>query len=86
VNLGKLEFTVTRQKRAATSGEIRQDTKNAILLKQRAILFSLTPDCVKGATRKLAAKMAITKETTYITQEVNIYRATKGVPPMRVSW
>jgi hypothetical protein len=44
------------------------------------------PDCVKGATSKLAAKMAITKKNTNITQEVNIYRASKGVPPIRVSW
>jgi hypothetical protein len=44
------------------------------------------PDCVKGATSKLAAKMAITKKTTSITQDVNIYGATNGVPPIRVSW
>jgi phosphopantetheine adenylyltransferase len=44
------------------------------------------PDCVNGAASKLAAKISIAKETTNITQEVNLYRATKGVPPMRVSW
>jgi hypothetical protein len=42
-------------------------------VKQSAILFNLMPDCDKGATSKLAAKIAITKETTNITQEVNIY-------------
>jgi phosphopantetheine adenylyltransferase len=44
------------------------------------------PDREKGAASRLAAKIAITKETTNITLKVNIYRATKGVPPMRVSW
>jgi hypothetical protein len=38
------------------------------------------PDCLKGATSKFAAMIAITKETNNITHEVNIYRATKGVP------
>jgi hypothetical protein len=42
-------------------------------------------DCVKGAASKLAAKISIAKETTNITQEVNMYRATKGVPSIRVS-
>jgi hypothetical protein len=44
------------------------------------------PDCVKGAASKLAAKISIAKATTNITQELNMYRATKRVPPMRVSW
>jgi hypothetical protein len=44
------------------------------------------PYCVKGATSKLAGKIAITKETTNINKEENIYRATKGVPPLRVPW
>jgi hypothetical protein len=44
------------------------------------------PDCVKCAASKLAAKISIAKETTNITHEVYMYRATKGVPPMRVSW
>jgi hypothetical protein len=48
-------------------------------VKLSAILFNLMADCVKDATSKFAAKIAITKETTNITQEVNIYRATKGV-------
>jgi phosphopantetheine adenylyltransferase len=54
-------------------------------VKQSAILFNLMPDYVKGAASKLAAKISIAKETANITQEVNMYRATKGVPPMRVS-
>jgi phosphopantetheine adenylyltransferase len=44
------------------------------------------PDCVKGAASKLAAKILIAKETINITQEVNMYRVTKGVHPMRVFW
>jgi hypothetical protein len=46
------------------------------------IRINLVPDCVKGATSKLEAKIAITKETTSITQEVTRYR----VPPLRVAW
>jgi hypothetical protein len=38
---------------------------------------------VKGAKSKLAAKIAIIKETNSITQRVNIYRATKEVPPLK---
>jgi phosphopantetheine adenylyltransferase len=44
------------------------------------------PECVKSAASKLAAKIAITKETTNIIQEVNIKRAKKGVPPMSYYW
>jgi hypothetical protein len=58
--------------RAATSGDIRQETEYATFVTQRAILFNLMPDCVKGAASKLAAKIAITKKTTNITQ-VNTY-------------
>jgi hypothetical protein len=66
----------TRQTGADTSGEIRQETENG---------FNLMLDCVKGGASKLAAKIAITKKTTNIIQKVNIYRATKGTPPMSVS-
>jgi hypothetical protein len=44
------------------------------------------PDCVKGAASKLVANISIAKETTNITQEVNMYKVTKRVPPIRVSW
>jgi hypothetical protein len=64
-------FLFTSQTRAGTSGKIRQETEYASFVKQSAILFNLTLDCVKGAASKLAAKIAST--STNITQEVNIY-------------
>jgi hypothetical protein len=66
-------YVFSRQTRAATSGEIRQETEYASFVKQSAILFILMPDCVKGAASKLSAKISIAKETTYITQEVNMH-------------
>jgi phosphopantetheine adenylyltransferase len=56
------------------------------LVKQSAIWFIRCRTVYKlGATSRFAEKIAITKETTNITQEVNMYRATKGVPQIRVS-
>jgi hypothetical protein len=57
-----------------------------ITVKQSAILFNLMPDCEIGEASKLTANILITKEPINITHETNMYRATKEVPPMRVSW
>jgi hypothetical protein len=75
-----------RQTRAATSGDIRQETDYTSFVKQGATIFNLLPECGKNAPSKLAAKRAISKESNNITKEVNKYRLTRGLPLMRTSW
>jgi hypothetical protein len=66
-----------RQTRAATSGDIRQETDYTNFVKQGATILNLLPECVNNAPSKLAAKRAIAKETVNISKEVNQYRLTR---------
>ena len=75
-----------RDTRAATAGELQQETVFNSFVKQSATLYNLLPDSVKIAPNKMAAKAAIAKQTEGITQRVNNHRQMRGLHPLKTSW
>jgi phosphopantetheine adenylyltransferase len=55
-------------------------------VKNDATIFNLLSESVKNAPSKSAGKRTIAKETNNITKEVNKYRLTRGLPPIKTSW
>jgi hypothetical protein len=58
-------------------------TTKVLCNKVQESLSYYPPECEKNGPSKSVAKRTIAKETNKIAKEVNKYRPTRGLPPMR---